>query len=196
VRAAALGVIVLTATVVAATTTPTSARNTIAASCGHELRDLKTLSDPRRNLIYLRPRSTTIIAINKRPMPHPTPKRRSRGFERHVWRVVAQITDYRLGLDGDIHMILFDKSDYMIAAMPAVNCVPRTARHRASIVNARRLFRARCGRAVRRWRKLGAVVHIDGVGLWNVPHGQRGHARNYAELRPVTRIRFIAGCTA
>jgi hypothetical protein len=44
------------------------------------------------------------------------------------------------------------------------------------------------------WRKLGAVVHIDGVGMWNIPRGQRGHARNYAELRPVTRIRFVAGC--
>jgi hypothetical protein len=194
VRSAALGVIVISATVVALTTARTAARTAIAASCEHELRDLKTLSDPRKNLIYFRPRPTTIIAINRRRMPLPTPRRRSRGFERHVWRVVAQITDYRLGEDGELRLILFDKSDYMVAALPAPYCVPGTARDRKAVVKARHAFETRCGRATHRWRKLGAVVHIDGVGLWNVPRPLRGHARNHAELHPVTRMRFIAGC--
>jgi hypothetical protein len=32
----------------------------------------------------------------------------------------------------------------------------------------------------------GAVAVISGVGFWDFPHGQHGHARNYAELHPVT----------
>src|SRR5437867_4083146 len=116
-RAAALGVVVIAVGVLASTSSRTFAQST-AARCGNELWDLKTLSDPRRNLIYFRPRETTIIAINARPMPRRSPKLRSRGFERHVWRLVAQITDYKLEQNGDIHLILFDKSDYMIAEMP------------------------------------------------------------------------------
>jgi hypothetical protein len=37
-------------------------------------------------------------------------------------------------------------------------------------------------------------VLIDGVGFWASPHGQHGHAGNYTELRPVTRIQLVAGC--
>jgi hypothetical protein len=194
-RAAALGVLVVAACVFASTTVPTFAHNT-GARCGHELWDLKTLSDPRRNLIYVRPRPTTLIAINARRMPRRTPTLRSRGFERHVWRLVAQITDYKLEQNGDVHMVLFDKSDYMIAKMPATHCLPSTARFRRAIINTRHLFESRCGRATKRWRDLGAVVELQGVGFWDFPHSQRGHARNYAQLHPLTRILFIAGCGA
>jgi len=158
------------------------------------LSDLKVLADRRRDLIYLRPRPTTIIDLNKREMPDPTPTLRARGFERHVWRVVAQITDYRRDADGNIRLILFDQSAYMIAALPAPRCLSAATRDRSAIVAAHDLFEKRCGQATIGWRKLGAVVHIDGVGLWNFAHGQRGHARNYAELHPVTRLRFVAGC--
>jgi hypothetical protein len=193
VRAAALGVLIVALGALASTLSR-PARSAADASCSYELADLKTFSDPRRYLVYVRPRPTTIIAINARPMPRPTPTRRSRGFERHVWRLYGQITDYRLGDDGAIHLILFDNGNYMRAALPAPRCVPLRARRRAAIVNARRLFETRCGPASPDWRKLGAVVALEGVGLWNRPRGQRGHARNYAELHPVTGIQFIAGC--
>jgi hypothetical protein len=194
VRAAALGVIAIVAGVLAATAEPRSGDEKTVGHCSNVLPDIKTLSDPRRNLVFFRPQATTIIAINKRQMPNPTPTLRARGFERHVWRVVAQITDYTRDADGNIRLILFDQSAYMVAAMPAPNCLTAATRARKAILDARNLFETRCGKATLGWRKLGAVVHIDGVGMWNIPRGQRGHARNYAELRPVTRIRLIAGC--
>ena len=193
-RAAALGVIAVVAGVLAATAQPRSAGEKTIGHCSNVLADLKALADPRRNLVYLRPRTTTIIAINKREMPRSTPTLRARGFERHVWRVVAQITDYTRDADGNIRLILFDENAYMVAAMPAPRCLMPATRARGAILDARSLFESRCGTATLGWRKLGAVVHIDGVGMWNLPRGQRGHAGNYAELRPVTRIRFIAGC--
>ncbi len=191
-RLAALAVLIVVGAI-AATPKPISARQS-AASCDSKLWGLKTVSDARRRLIYLRPRPATIAAINARPMPRPTPARRSRGFERHVWRVVAQITDYKLEADGDIHLILFDDGDYMIAEMPSPACLPRTTRERRAIINARRLFESSCGAATAHWQNLGAVAYLSGVGFWDLPHGQRGHARNYAELHPVTGIRFVAGC--
>jgi hypothetical protein len=180
--------------VIAAAATPTSAGQT-AAACGSRLWGLKTLSDTGRTLIYLRPLATTTIAeVNTRPMPQPTPSWRSRGFARRVWMLVAQIVEFKLEDDGDIHLILFDAGAYMIAKLPSPACVPRTSRDRGAIISARRSFESRCGPVNNRWQPLGAVAHITGVGFWDFPHGQRGHARNYAELHPVTGIRFVAGC--
>jgi hypothetical protein len=177
----------------AATTTASFGRGS-GVSCGGRLFDLKTISDTRRSLIYFRPQPTTIGKINARPMPRPTPTVRTRGFARHVWRVVAEITEYRLERDGEIHIILFDKGVYMIAAMPAAECLSANTLDRRAIVRTRQEFEARCGAATPQWRSLGAVVSIDGVGFWNLPRGQKGHARNYAELHPVTQMRYIAGC--
>jgi hypothetical protein len=180
--------------IVASATTSTSAGQS-AAGCGSRLAGLQTLSDPGRRLIYLRPvAATTIADVNARPMPQPTPTRRSRGFARRVWQLVAQIVEYKLEEDGDIHLILFDGGTYMIAALPSPACVPTTSRNRRAVLSARRTFESRCGPATNRWQFLGAVVYISGVGFWNFPAGQRGHARNYAELHPVTAIRFVVGC--
>lgn len=192
-RLATGGLVVLLGAIVA-TTTATSAPGRKLGVCGSSLRDLKTLSDPGRTLIFFRPQPTTIAAINRRPMPSPTPTVRTRGFARHVWRVAAQITQYKLDADGAVHLILFDANDYMIAEMPSPLCLSATTRDRDAIVAVRRTFEARCGAATPNWRNLGAVVSITGVGFWDYPHGQRGHARNYAELSPVTDIRFVAGC--
>lgn len=188
------GGLVVVLSVIVAASTAVSATAREAGACGSPLRDLKTLSDPGRGLVFFRPQPTTIAAINRRPMPSPTPTIRTRGFERHVWRVAAQITQYRLDDDGAIQLILFDARDYMIAEMPPSLCLAKGTRNRQEVVEARHTFETRCGPATPNWRSLGAVVSISGVGLWDYPRGQRGHARNYAELSPVTSIRFVAGC--
>ena len=187
------GLVVLLIAVAAATTAPSAPGQKVVA-CSSQLRDLKTLSDPGRSLIFFRPRSTTIAAINRRPIPSATPTVRSRGFERHVWRVAAQITQYKLEPDGAIHLILFDANAYMVAEMPSPLCLTTTTRERQTLIDVRRTFETRCGVATPTWRNLGAVVSISGVGLWDYPRAQKGHARNYAELNPVTGIRFVAGC--
>jgi hypothetical protein len=61
---------------------------------------------------------------------------------------------------------------------------------------ARARFVSRCGFPISDWQPLGAVAYVTGVGFWDVPHGQTGHARNYSELHPVTALRFLAGCRA
>jgi len=186
--------IVVACGIFAAATTAISAGQS-AAACGPRLWGLKTLSDPGRGLIYLRPRPTTIAEVNARPMPRRTPTWRSQGYARHVWKLVAQIVEYKFEANGDIHLILFDGGDYMIAKLPSPACVPRRSRDRRAIVSARRTFESHCGPVTNRWQFLGAIVYMSGVGFWDFPHGQRGHARNYAELHPVTGIRFIAGCS-
>jgi hypothetical protein len=64
------------------------------SSCGVELWSLKTLSDPQRNLVNLHPRNTSVRAINRLPMPHPTPRTRNTVYERRAWRVKAQVVQF------------------------------------------------------------------------------------------------------
>jgi hypothetical protein len=173
---------------------PSHGRASSTRACGVELWALKTLSDPQRRLVNLHPRNTTIAAINALPMPHPTPTTRNTAFERRTWRVKAQIVQFKLEDDSDIHLILFWQGRYMIAEMPSAACLPRATRDRRAIVAARAGFVRRCGVPTSDWQPLGAVALISGVGFWDFPHGQTGHARNYSELHPVTQLRLIAGC--
>jgi hypothetical protein len=188
----AMTVAVALAVVAVATRQPVGA--SAARACGVELWSLKTLSDPQRGLINLHPRNTTVAGINGLLIPHPTPRRRSTGYERRTWRVKAQIVQFKLEDDSDIHLILFDRGSYLIAEMPFAACLPARTRDRRAIVNVRRLFERRCRQPSPTWQNLGAVVVISGAGFWDFPHGQSGHARNYAELHPVTGLRILAGC--
>jgi hypothetical protein len=164
------------------------------AACVVELWPLKTLSDPQRRLVSLHPRNTSVPAINGLPMPRPTPRTRNTVYERRVWRVKAQIVQFKLEDDSDIHLVLYWRGRYMIGEMPFAGCLPRTTRDRRAIVAARVGFVRRCGFPISDWQPLGAVAYISGVGFWDVPHGQTGRARNYAELHPVTALRIVAGC--
>jgi hypothetical protein len=130
---------------VAATVTTTAATRPARAACGVELWSLKTLSDPQRGLVNLHPRNMTVAAINALAMPHPTPTTRNPAFERRTYRVKAQIVQFKLEDDSDIHPILFSAGRHMIAEMPSAACLPRTTRDRRAIVAARARFVSRCG---------------------------------------------------
>jgi hypothetical protein len=53
----------------AAGTGPSTVSASPTSACGVELWPLKTFSDPQRKLVKLRPRNTTIAAIDALPMP-------------------------------------------------------------------------------------------------------------------------------
>jgi hypothetical protein len=100
----------------------------------------------------------------------------------------AQIVSFKLEDDSDIHLILSWGGGYMIAELPSAACLPSTTRDRRAIVSARATFVRRCGFPTTSRQPLGAVALVSGVGLWDVPYGQTGAARNYAELHPVTGL--------
>jgi len=110
--------------------------------------------------------------------------------------VTAQITQFKLEGDSDIHLVLFDASAYLIAEMPAAECLPKNTRDRKAIIAARKKFTTSCGQPTKNWQPLGAVVAISGVGFFDIPHTQKPHATNFAELHPVTGIKFVSGCGA
>jgi len=166
------------------------------AGCNVRLRSLKMFSDPDRKLVNLHPKNTTVAAIDALPQPHPTPKTRSTDFARRGWRVTVQVTEFKVEGDSDIHLVLFDDAADLIAEMPAAECVPKKARDRKAVIAARKKFTSSCGQPTKKWQPLGAVVAISGVGFFDIPHTQKSHAANFAELHPVTGIKFISGCGA
>jgi hypothetical protein len=190
--AAPTALVLLAATAFAAVAAGRNTAGPTAARCGGELWRLKTLSDPGRKTVQLEPTNTTIAAIGKRPFPRPVPKLRRTPFQRHVWRVVAQITKYRVETDG-IRLELFDHESYLNAVIPTPDCLSSVTRARKDIASTFNLFAAECGTA-RDWQSLGAIVYVQGVGFWSQRGSLRGAARNGAELHPVTGLRIVAGC--
>ena len=178
----------------AATAAPVRLEKTAEKGCNVRLKGLKTLSDPQRKLVNLHPKNTTLAAINALPQSRPTPKTRSTAFARQVWRITAQITEFTAEGDSDIHLVLFDADAYGIAEMPAGECLPKLTRDRKAILAARKTFTISCGQPTNSWKQLGAVATITGVGFFDIPHTQKPHAVNFAELHPVTGIKFVSGC--
>ena len=179
-RVAAL-TLLLTVMVIAATAGRSAARPTAAAACGSDYWPLKTFSDPLRKKVKLTPKDTTVTEIGTPDHPQPTPTTGNTPFELQVWRLTAQITEFKREGDSDIHLILFDAGTYRIAEMPAADCVPKKARARKAIINAREKFEAACGKATGSWKQLGAVVTISGVGFWDKPHGNQRQVRRPQE---------------
>ena len=193
-RIAAVAAVVLLAAF--ATTTAPARIDDADKGCNVRLKGLKTLSDPQRKLVNLHPKNTTLAAINALPQPQPTPRTRTTAFERQVWRVNVQITEFKLEGDSDIHLVMFGDGAYGIAEMPAAQCLPKTTRDRKAITAARKKFATACGQPTNSWKQLGAVVSISGVGFFDIPHTQKPHAINFAELHPVTGFKLISGCGA
>jgi hypothetical protein len=178
----------------AATVVSTAAFKPNARACGGLLWRMKTFSDRQKNLVRLNPLQTTIEEISERPFPVPLPRTRSTKFQRQVYTVVAQVTEYRM--DGnELRLVLFDHGAYMNAVIPSPQCLPKTTRARDQLVDAWNTFVSTCGRPMASWQPQGAVVYVSGIGFWSsrFKH-RRAAARNGAELHPVTGFRPVAGC--
>jgi hypothetical protein len=81
--------------------------------------------------------------------------------------------------------VLLGEGAYLIAEMPAAGCIPKKARDRTAMIAVRRKFETQCGKPTKQWQPLRAVVLISGVGFFDIPHSQKPHAPNFAELHPV-----------
>jgi hypothetical protein len=74
--------------------------------------------------------------------------------------------------------------------------VPKKARDCRSMIVVRKRFEISCGQPVNHWQPLPAVAAISGVGFFDIPHTQKPHAMNFAEIHPVTGLKLISGCGA
>lgn len=145
--------------------------------CGSERWTVKTLQD-RPSLLPVR--TVTLPFLVTRPAPASLPYTRL-PFERHVYRVLAAVTEIRPEDDGDYHLILRDHGRTMIAETPMLSCTGRaTPLMRARMQAARRVARV-CPRAA-----------VTGVAFFDYDHGQTGVAPNAIEPHPVLRFQCLS----
>jgi hypothetical protein len=62
--------------------------------------------------------------------------------------VSAQVTEFKLEGDSDIHLLLFGDGGYLIAEMPAAKCLPKKTRDRKAIIAVRKTVRDELRRTV------------------------------------------------
>lgn len=165
--------VALLATVAASVAAPARAAPT-RLLCGTERWTVKTLQD-RPKLLAVRP--TTIAFLVSRPAPASPPNTRL-PFERHVYRVSAAVTLVRQEADGDLHLVLRDGTNHMIAESPSGNCLTGAT--------AARQTQMRTARAA---VKVCAHAQVTGVAFFDFRHGQTGVAENAIELHPVLGFR-------
>jgi hypothetical protein len=159
------------------------------ASCGVERWPVKTLSDPGARGVDFAVRPATVRYLGSlRAFPG---GQASRGpLESRVFAVQARLVSAKREADSDYHLVLSDGGATMIAEMPFAGCTSG-AQHRYAMATARtELERAVGGPVGEAWIHPGLRARVVGVLFFDFPHGQAGHARNYAELHPVTGFRL------
>ncbi|TMM30166.1 MAG: hypothetical protein E6F93_09430 [Actinobacteria bacterium] len=162
------------------------------ALCGVERWPVKTLSDPGARQIDFTVRPATVRYLGS--LQANPGGQDSRGpLETRVFGVQARLVSVKRESDSDYHLVLAQGGATMIAEMPLTGCTSG-AQHRYAMALARtELEHAVGGPVGGSWIHPGVPVRIVGVLFFDFPHGQSGHARNYAELHPVTGFRVLNG---
>jgi hypothetical protein len=164
-----------------------------APSCGVWRWPVKTGSDADRRTVNKTVVDTTIRRLRARTAPSSFAghqNRRFRGAERHTYRLRARLTQFRLEDDGDIHLVLQNRSGKdMIAEIPRPGCVARSSLWKKAIRATRFRFTNHY-RVTSSWHFVNRRIRIRGLGFFDEVHNVTGQAPNGIELHPVTRIRF------
>ena len=160
------------------------------ATCGFERWPVKTLSDPGARRVDFTVHPATVRYLGSlRANPG---GQDSRGpLESRVFAVQARLVSVKREADSDYHLVLSEGGATMIAETPFPGCTSG-AQHRYAMMTARaELERAVGGPVGESGIHPGLRVRVVGVLFFDFPHGQSGHARNYAELHPVTGFRVL-----
>lgn len=164
--------------------------------CGLERWPEKTFADPFASAVKLTPKKTTVAALRKLPKVVGIGGMRGLGTERTVFRVKALLVGVKQEADSDFHLVIADPvtRKTMIVEFPNQSCTLGAAKKiRARMQKARVAVVTSCGFAPNSdLRPLAGKVTITGVGFFDFPHKQTGHAPNDLELHPV--LAFSGKC--
>jgi hypothetical protein len=164
-------------------------RVTASGRCGVERWAVKTLSDLDAHSVDLVPRRATVAGMNALPAPAvPEDDTTRLPSERQAFRVAATLVKYKLEADEDIHLVLAEGGETMIAEMPSVHC-DYGAQARYAMLVARERLEREYGPAGSHWTYVGRPTTLTGVRFFDFKHGQSGVADNGVELHPVVGFR-------
>ena len=162
----------------------------LATGCGVERWPVKTGTDADRAKVKVSTLvETTISYLRSRPKPaHYPTSNRIAPVELTRYHETATLTQYKIEADGDIHLVVKDSAGRsMIAEIPNPSCVGSSSPFRTRIATARTNFQNQL-HATTSWKHVSRTVRLDGVGFFDVLHGQTGVAPNGIELHPILGI--------
>jgi hypothetical protein len=158
--------------------------------CGVERWHVKILTDPAASQINRTPITTTIATQNAFPEITVSEDTTRMAFEEQVVTVSCTIVAFVREDDKDIHLIIVDNAkDSMIAEIPSTECAEVAASAYASDFDAASQWvTTNLGTPSTDFKNVNKAVTITGVLFQDFNHGQDGHAKNYREIHPVTKI--------
>jgi hypothetical protein len=159
---------------------------TLSGSCGVERWDVKTGADLTATNVGRLVKPSTIAALDKLKAPV-NPTARVPGVETSEYQITATLVEYKVEADSDVHLVLSDGSNTMIAEIPSPACVGPSSPFLPSITATRQAFDARYP-PTGTLTKVGKPITVTGVGFFDRIHGQAGVAPNGIELHPVLAV--------
>jgi len=174
---------------------------TCGTHCGEERWRIKTLFDRGAAKVGFTPRHTTVAELTAMPAPSRLEEQERSGAEEQVYSVEAVLLGWKQETashgDHDYHLVLADPNDLtrtMIAEVPSEECEGAcSSLHRDKFVEVRRVLTARLAQPEAHFRRFTPawVVRVEGVGFFDIFHGQIGVAENCMELHPVLKFEFV-----
>jgi hypothetical protein len=158
--------------------------------CGIERWHVKILTDSAVTFINWTPVTTTIAAQNAFPIIAVSEDTPRMAFEEQAVTVQCTITAFVREDDKDIHLIIVDNSgDSMIAEIPSTECAEVAASKYAPQFDSASVWVTNnLGMPGSDFKNVNKSATITGVLFQDFNHGQDGHAKNYREIHPVTKI--------
>jgi hypothetical protein len=179
---------------------PAPPQFTCGTHCGEERWRIKTVFDGDAARINFTPRSATIPELVAMRAPSVLGDERA-AAEKQVYSVEAVLLGWKMegGAHGDhdYHLVLADPADLartMIAESPSPECEGACSSSQAQrFVEVRQALEARLSAPQAHFRRFTPawVVRVEGVGFFDMFHGQIGVAENCMELHPLLKVEFV-----
>jgi hypothetical protein len=174
---------------------------TCGVHCGTERWRIKTVFDNDASRIDFTPRHSTVAELTSLRAPGRLEEEERSDAEKHVYSVEAvllgwKVEDAAKG-DHDFHLVLADPNDLgrtMIAEVPSADCQGACSSLQAQKFSAvRQALTAQLVAPEAHFRRLTPawLVRVEGLGFFDVFHGQIGVAENCMELHPLLKIEFV-----
>lgn len=174
---------------------------TCGTHCGEERWRIKTLFDRGAAHIDFAPRHATVMELTSMRAPSRLEEEERSPAEEHVYSVEAVLLGWKQETaahgDHDFHLVLADPNELtrtMIAEVPAEECEGAcSSAQRGKFVEVRQALTARLAGPEAHFRRLSPawVVRVEGVGFFDIFHGQIGVAENCMELHPLLKVEFV-----
>jgi hypothetical protein len=180
---------------------PAPPQFTCGVHCGTERWRIKTVFDSDAARVNFTPRNSTVSELVAMRAPDRLEEEERSDAEKRVYSVEAVLLGWKQETgahgDHDFHLVLADPNDLtrtMIAEVPGAECEGACSSLQAQkFTQVRQVLTAQLAQPEAHFRRFTPawVVRVEGVGFFDIFHGQIGVAENCMELHPLLKVEFV-----